>query len=115
MTPQPFTFTHQNKTHTIKVKPLTTILQKASGLMFRKNSYPLLFIFKKPTRQPIHSFFCKPFIAIWFNQNKIIDVKLVKPFRLSIKPRDKFTKLLEIPSNNPIFTKITTTRKTFKY
>ena len=31
--------------------------------MFRKNSKPLLFIFEKPTRQSIHSLFCKPFLA----------------------------------------------------
>ena len=74
--------------------------------MFKKNSPPLLFIFKKPTRQPIHSFFCKPFIAIWLNKkNQIIEIKKVKPNQLSIKPKQKFTKLLEIPENNPNFKK----------
>lgn len=38
---------------------------KVSGLMFRKKSKPLLFKFKRPTRIPIHSFFCKPFHAVW--------------------------------------------------
>ncbi|MBT4166215.1 hypothetical protein HOE04_04225 [archaeon] len=102
-----FTFTNKNKAHTLKIKPLTTPIQKTIGLMFKKNSPPLLFIFKKPTRQPIHSFFCKPFIAIWLNkENQIIEKKLIKPYQISIKPKQKFTKLLEIPQNNPNFQKI---------
>jgi len=101
-----FTFTHKNKSHTLKIKPCKTLLLKATGLMFRKNSPPLLFIYKKPTREPIHSFFCKPFIAIWFNKNKIIDVKSVKPFNPLIKPKQKFDKLLEIPENSECFQQI---------
>ena len=72
--------------------------------MFRKNSPPLLFIYKKPTKEPIHSFFCKKFIAIWLdNKNQIIETKLVKPYKLTIKPKQKFTKLLEIPENSKHF------------
>ena len=106
-----FTFKHKNKTHTLKIKPCKNLLQKATGLMFRKNSPPLLFIYNKPTREPIHSFFCKPFIAIWFNKNKIIDVKLVNPFNPLIKPKQEFDKLLEIPENNNFFKKFTTEKE----
>jgi uncharacterized membrane protein (UPF0127 family) len=106
MTLKTFQLNHKNKTLNIKIKPLKTPIQKTLGLMFKKNSPPLLFIFKKPTRQPIHSFFCKPFIAIWLNKkNQIIEIKKVKPNQLSIKPKQKFTKLLEIPENNPNFKK----------
>ncbi len=74
-----------------------TVWKKARGLMFRKNLRPLFFVFKKPTLQPIHSFFCKPFRAIWMNDGKIVDEKIVKPFKISIKPRKEFTHLVEIP------------------
>lgn len=77
-----------------------SIFSKFRGLMFRGNSKPLLFTFKRPTRQPIHSFFCKPFRAIWLLNGKIIDDKIVKPFRVSIKPKSKFTQLVEIPFGN---------------
>ena len=86
--------------------------------MFRKNSLPLLFIFKKPVEFSIHSFFCNPFIAIWFLRNKIINIKLVEPHKFSIKPKQKFDKLLEIPSNFnnfQFFLKFTDVAETFKY
>ena len=80
-----------------------TLWQKASGLMFRKKSPSLLFDFGKLCSEPIHSFFCVPFIAIWFDGDKIVDVKKVMPWKFSIKPVRKFDKLLEIPSNQKIF------------
>lgn len=81
----------------IEAEICDTILKRARGLMFRKNPSPLLFIFKKPTMQPIHSFFCKPFKAIWILEGKIIEEKIVFPFEISIRPNAKFTKLVEIP------------------
>ena len=74
--------------------------------MFRKESPPLLFIYNKPVREGIHSFFCVPFIAIWFRGDKVMDIKLVKPFVPLIKPTQKFDKFLEIPKNNPLFNQI---------
>ena len=51
----------------------------SSGLMFRKNSPPLLFPLKKEKSFTISSLFCKPFIAIWLdgkmNATKIVRVK----------------------------------------
>lgn len=70
--------------------------------MFSFNEMPLLFIFKTKKRRAIHSFFCVPFYAIWFNENEIIDEKFVKPWRISIKPKEKFDKLLEIPLDKTI-------------
>jgi len=81
----------------LEVEECKTTLQKLRGLMFRRQSKPLLFIFSKPTRQPIHSFFCKPFTAVWLNKGKIIDEKLVKPYCISIQPKARFTQLVEIP------------------
>ena len=49
----------------------------------------------------IHSFFVFfPFLAIWLDdKDKIIDSKVIKPFRFSILPSKKFVKLIEIPIN----------------
>ena len=98
----------KNQELNLKVKPLINPLQQSLGLMFKKHSPNLLFIFKKPKRTPIHSYFCKPFIAIWLLDNQIIDIKLIEPNQLSIKPKEKFNKLLEIPNNSGEFKKILT-------
>jgi len=89
----------------IEAEVCDTTFAKARGLMFRKQSRPLLFIFKKPTRQSIHSFFCKPFLALWLYKGKIIDKKIVNPFSFSVNPRKPFTELVEIPlkDNSRIF------------
>ena len=81
----------------IEAEVCDTIFKRARGLIFRKNPKPLFFIFKKPTRQPIHSFFCPLFRAIWLNEGKIVDDKIVKPWRISVRPRSNFTELVEIP------------------
>ena len=90
----------------LEVKECNSILLKASGLMFKKKSKPLLFIFKKPTKTSIHSFFCKPFVAIWFRDGKIIDVNIIKRQMASITPKEKYDKLLEIPSSSNHFNEI---------
>ncbi len=81
----------------IEAEICDTTWKRARGLMFRKKSKPLLFIFEKPTRASIHSFFCKPFRAIWLEKGKIIDEKIVDRWRLSITPKAPFTHLVEIP------------------
>ena len=88
----------------IEVEECKSVWSKARGLMFKKNSLPLLFVFNKPTQQSIHSFFCKSFLAIWLNKGKIIEARTVKPFCFSVKPKEKFTEIVEIPlrSNNKI-------------
>ncbi len=101
-----FSFNLKGKKFDIDVRECRTIFQKMMGLMFRKKSKPLLFIFSRETSESIHSFFCVDFIAIWFNKGKIIDVQLVKPWKINIKPLRKFDKLLEIPENNDNFEKL---------
>lgn len=96
-------FIYKNRKFSLDAEVCDNILSQARGLMLKKNSKPLLFIFKKARRRAIHSFFCLPFTAIWFNENEIIDVKSVNPWRFSIKPKEKFDKLLEIPSNDISF------------
>ena len=90
------TYQIKNKKHSIKVKLCDTPLKKLRGLMFKKNSPPLLFTFNKTKTLSIHSFFCKPFKAIWLDDKmratKILDI--TKP-KLNISGKGKY--LLEIP------------------
>lgn len=84
------------KKKTIEAELCDTPWKKFRGLMFRKNSPPLFFIFNKEIKLSIHSFFCKPFRAVWLddkmNSTRFVDVKTWKP---SISGKGKF--LLEIP------------------
>lgn len=110
-----FSFIYKGKKISIEVEECKSVFQKARGLMFRKKSKPLLFVFKKPVKTSIHSFFCKPFVAIWFDGNRIIDVEIVKNWKFSIKPRKKFDRLLEIPSSDDNFFKFIDDAERFKY
>lgn len=91
-----FTYYNNGKKTKISVEVCETIWKKGTGLMFRKNSPPLLFIFSKNKKLSIHSFFCKPFRAIWLDENKkitrVIDVKNWRP---NFSGKGKY--LLEIP------------------
>lgn len=98
-----FSFYLKGEKIKISVRECKSLFSHIKGLMFSKSNQALLFIFQKETFQPIHSFFCKPFIAVWFNNNKIVDIKKVDTWKLSIKPREKFNKLLEIPIGNPVY------------
>jgi uncharacterized membrane protein (UPF0127 family) len=95
----------KNKSKKIKIKEVKKIseFEKIIGLMFHsKERCPaMLFEFKKQTNIRIHSLFVFfPFIAIWLDdKNKVVDIKIVKPFRLSIPSKKPFYKLLEIPLN----------------
>ena len=90
------TYHIKNKEHSIKAKLCNTILKKFSGLMFRSQNPPLLFIFNKTKTLSIHSLFCKPFKAIWLDEKmhatKITDVK---NWKLNISGKGRY--LLEIP------------------
>jgi uncharacterized membrane protein (UPF0127 family) len=92
------TYYTNKKPNKIKAKPLKTIIQKATGLMFKKNSPPLLFIFNKNKTLAIHSLFCKPFKAIWLDENMhATKITNVKNWKLNISGKGKY--LLEIPSS----------------
>jgi len=83
---------------------------KGVGLMFkRKEKCPaMLFEFTCPTKMKIHSLFVFfPFAAIWLDdKNRIIEKKIVRPFRLIISCRKSFYKLIEIPVNKKYCRKI---------
>ncbi len=98
-----FSFIFKGKREILNVKECKNIFSRGRGLMFRKNSKPLLFIFKKPVRLSIHSFFCLPFIAIWFYNDKVADMKFVKPWKFIVKSKTTYDRLLEIPINDRNF------------
>ncbi len=79
------------------------LFRKFSGLMFsrREKARILLFNFKDKQKIAIHSFFVfYPFIAVWLNKkNKIVDLKIVKPFTPCVSPKKSCYKLVEIPIN----------------
>jgi len=101
-----FNFEYNKKKISLDAIECKTFFAKASGLMFRNKSKPLLFVFKNSCMEAIHSFFCVPFIVIWFNEGKIIDYKFVKTWKPYILPKKSFDKFLEIPINSVDFPRI---------
>ena len=90
-----FTYYDNKKKIEIKVRPCKTILSKFRGLMFRKTSPPLLFIFNKEKQLTIHSFFCKPFKAIWLDKEKrVTKTEIINKPKPYISGKGKY--LLEI-------------------
>jgi uncharacterized membrane protein (UPF0127 family) len=95
----------KDKSRSIKIPNVKKLSKfgKAIGLMFHcKEKCPaMLFEFRKPTRMRIHSLFVFfKFAAVWLDdENRIIDKKIVKPFRLSVSCKKPFYKLVEIPLN----------------
>jgi uncharacterized membrane protein (UPF0127 family) len=73
------------------------------GLMFsrKEKANILLFEFSRPIRLAIHSLFVFfPFIAIWIDDDgKVIEIKRVKPFSLTVSPRKDFLSFVEVPLN----------------
>ncbi len=91
-------FTYYNKKKKIKiyVKHCKSLWSKLSGLMFKNKSLPLLFVFNKEKNLSIHSFFCKPFKAIWLDKNKnVLKIIYVNKWKFNLSGRGKY--LLEIP------------------
>ncbi len=84
----------------IKINEIAdSLFSRARGLMFRKNSKRILFIFNKEGIYPIHSYFVFfKFDAIYLDKNmKIVEIfKGVKPFTALIKPSKKAMYLLEM-------------------
>ncbi|MFH1452157.1 MAG: hypothetical protein ABIF88_03210 [archaeon] len=90
------TYKIEDKNYLIEAKIVDTPLKKFFGLMFKKNSPPLLFTFNKEKNLYIHSLFCKPFKAIWLDENmNAIKITDVKNWKFYIPGKGKY--LLEIP------------------
>ena len=91
-----FTYLEGKNRKKTKVELCDTPWKKFRGLMFRKNSPPLLFIFDKEKNLSIHSLFCKPFIAIWLDDKMRVTKKItISSAGLNFSGTGKY--LLEIP------------------
>ena len=74
--------------------------RKITGLMLRtRKTKPLIFEFDKDVRTSIHSLFVFfPFKVIWFDQDdNVVEERVVKPFRLFVRPKKPFRSFIEIP------------------
>ena len=101
-----FRFKLKNKLFNINVKECISLWSKFSGLMFKNKSPCLLFVFNKNKNLCIHSFFCKPFIAIWFNSDKEI-TKILNISEKGINFCGFGKYLLEIPQSDENYLKMT--------
>jgi uncharacterized membrane protein (UPF0127 family) len=69
--------------------------------MFRQTSPALVFLFEKNQNISIHSFFCKPFKAIWLDENKkVVKILEIKKWKPHFSAHGKY--LLEIPLRREI-------------
>ena len=86
----------------VKARKLN-LLEMARGLMFRKKETKNLLF--DNFSGAIHSYFVFfDFLAVWMNKNnKVIHAEIIKPFNFHVKPKEKFSKLLEIPVNRKNF------------
>jgi len=101
-----FNFYFKKKKINLDVKECKGIFSKASGLMFRSQSAPLLFIFNKEKTLAIHSFFCRPFIAIWISASrKVIKVERIARWRPNFSAKGKY--LLEILRSDESYSRMT--------
>ncbi len=98
------TIKDNSKDVTIKNIKKLSEFGKGIGLMFhsRESCPAMLFEFSKPTKMRIHSLFVFfKFAGVWLDdKNKIIDKKIVKPFKLSVSCKKPYYKLIEIPLNS---------------
>ena len=80
-----------------------THFSKARGLMFRRRlDHALVFLLDSETvlGAIIHSFFVFfPFDIVWLNNDrKIVDMAVVRPFRLFVAPKKRARYFLELPA-----------------
>jgi uncharacterized membrane protein (UPF0127 family) len=81
-----------------------SFFKRLGGLMFRTRfEEPLLFVFERESRQPIHSLFCfVDFDAIYLDSSgRIVDLfKGIRPFTPLVTPSSKAKYLIEAPSGS---------------
>ncbi|MFZ5955459.1 MAG: hypothetical protein ACOYT4_03460 [Nanoarchaeota archaeon] len=94
-----FEFFIDGKRKKLNAEACQSIWSKFRGLMFKKKSGPLLFIFNKDKEILIHSFFCSPFTAIWIgSDNKATKIQDINSWNICFSGFGKY--LLEIPREN---------------
>ncbi len=83
-----FNYFVDGKKKKAKVKKVSIL---SPGLLFRKNSPPLLFTLRREKNFSIFSTFCKPFQAIWLDENcRAIKILDVKSWKMRIPGRGKY-------------------------
>ena len=93
-------FNFKNKEVILEAEKCKSFFSKLRGLMFRskKDFKPLIFLFGKANNYSIHSYFVnKKFLAIWLLKGRVVDVKVVRPWSLIVRPKSKVDALIEIP------------------
>lgn len=93
---------YKNKKIDVSVRKVSFV-GRFTGLMFRsKNTDNLLFDFGKEIKIAIHSVFVFfRFLAVWLDEeNNVLELKIVHPFKLYICPKKSFFRFVEIPINN---------------
>jgi uncharacterized membrane protein (UPF0127 family) len=101
-----FEFYIRNKKIKIKAKLCKSLWSKFTGLMFKTESKPLLFIFNKEKKLSIHSFFCKPFFAVWISSSRKAEKILkINKWRSGFSGAGKY--ILEIPKSDVNYSKMT--------
>ncbi|MEK6906837.1 MAG: DUF192 domain-containing protein [Nanoarchaeota archaeon] len=94
-------FKYKNKNFHINTRECN-FFERAVGLMFKsRNSEALLFEFNKNVGLSIHSIFVFfPFFVLWLDdKDRVIEVRKVNPFTLSVSSKKPFRKIVEIPVN----------------
>jgi len=101
-----FEFYIKGKKVIMRVKRYTSVWTNPFGLMFKKRSMPLLFVFNNEKIPAIHSFFCQPFFAIWISSSgKATKILKINKWRPHFSGEGKY--LLEIPRSDENYLKMT--------
>jgi len=93
-------FSYKGKFIEIKARKMG-FFGKIKGLMFKSSRENLLFEFSSDTNIKIHSFFVfYSFLAIWIDErNRVLELKIVRPFTVAVSPEKPYRKLVEVPLN----------------
>ncbi len=83
--------------------PVKNVPFFSTGLILRTRNTKNLF-FKKvfPKNSSLTSYFVFfPFLILWLNKkNKVVDIRIAKPFERKISTRKNFSHIIELPFNN---------------
>jgi len=93
---------HNGRRLEIPVKKVSEI-GKIIGLMFKsRETESLLFENSFDSKWAIHSFFVFfDFLAVWLDSDdKVLEIRKVRPFTFHVFPKKEFRKLIEIPINS---------------
>jgi hypothetical protein len=98
-----FSFNARRKRISLLVKGVSVL---SPGLLFRKKSPILLWDLKKEKNFSIFSLFCRPFIAIWISDDKMVTkAEKIDRWRWKINGQGRY--LIEVPETDENYLKMT--------